>query len=98
MQQSNITFQNRKLTVDYITFNLRNGTSQIQEIANIFNFYYVFDSYLVDQKYKNPSKEPVVVNNEYHQLVFVINSSEHKASTVLIQFSGENDYYFECQA
>jgi len=93
MQQSNITFQNRKLTVDYITFNLRNGTSQIQEIANIFNFYYVFDSYLVDQKYKNPSKEPVVVNNEYHQLVFVINSSEHKASTVLIQFSGENAAY-----
>ena len=32
MQQSNITFQNRKLTVDYITFNLQNGTSQIQEI------------------------------------------------------------------
>jgi hypothetical protein len=57
MQQSNITFQNRKLTVDYITFNLRNGTSQTQEIANIFNFYYGFDSYLVDQKYKNPSKE-----------------------------------------
>ena len=50
MQQSNITFQNRKLTVDYITFNLRNGTSQLQEIANIFNFYYGFDSYLVDQK------------------------------------------------
>lgn len=93
MHQSNITFQNSKLTVDYITFNLRNGTSQIQEIANLFNFYYVFDSYLVDQKYKNPSKEPVVVNNEYHQLVFVINSSEHKASTVLIQFSGENAAY-----
>ena len=40
MHQSNITFQNRKLTVDYITFNLRNGTSQIQEIANIFNAAY----------------------------------------------------------
>ena len=93
MQQSNITFQNRKLTVDYITFNLRNGTSQIQEIANIFNADYSFDSYLVDQNYKNPSKEPVVVNNEYHQLVFVINSSEHKVSTFLIQFSGENAAY-----
>ena len=93
MQQSNITFQNRKLTVDYITFNLRNGTSQIQEIAKIFNADYSFDCYLVDQKYKNPSKEPVVVNNEYHQLVFVINSSEHKARTVLIQFSGENAAY-----
>lgn len=69
---------------------MRNGISQIQEIANIFNFYYVFDFYLVDQKYKNPSKEPVVVNNEDHQLVFVINSSEHKTSTILIQFSGEN--------
>ena len=65
MQQSNITFQNRKLTVDYITFNLRNGTSQIQEIANIFNADYSFDSYIVDQKYKNPSKEPVVFNNEF---------------------------------
>ena len=29
MHQSNITFQNHKLTVDYIIFNLRNGTSQI---------------------------------------------------------------------
>ena len=93
MHQSNITFQNSKLTVDYITFNLRNGTSQIQEIANLFSCYYVFDSYLVDQKYKNPRKEPVVINNEYHQLVFVINSSEHKASTVLIQFSGKNAAY-----
>ena len=93
MQQSNITFQNRKLTVDYITFNFRNGTSQIQEIAKIFNADYSFDCYLVDQKYKNLSKEPVVVNNEYHQLVFVINSSEHKARTVLIQFSGENAAY-----
>ena len=93
MQQSNITFQNRKLTVDYITFNFRNGTSQIQEIAKIFNADYSFDCYLVDQKYKNLSKEPVVVNNEYHQLVFVINSSEHKARTVLIQFSDENVVY-----
>lgn len=50
MQQSNLTFQNRKLTVDYITFNLRNGTSQIQEIANIFNADYSFDCYLVDQE------------------------------------------------
>ena len=90
MQQSNITFQNRKLTVDYITFNLRNGTSQTQEIANIFNFYYGFDSYLVDQKYKNSSKEPFFVNNKSHQLIFVLNSSKHKAKTVLIQFSGEN--------
>ena len=47
MQQSNITFQNRKLTVDYITFNLQNGTSQIQKIANIFNADYSFDCYLV---------------------------------------------------
>ena len=29
-------------------------------------------------------------NNKSHQLVFVLNSSEHKARTVLIQFSGEN--------
>jgi hypothetical protein len=87
------TFQTRNLTVDYITFNLRNGTSQIQEIANIFNADYFFDSYIVDQKYKNPSKEPVVLSNKFHQLVFGINSSEHKASTVLIQFSGENAAY-----
>ena len=93
MQQDNITFQNRNLIVDYITFNLRYGTSQIQEIANIFNLNYFFDSYIVDQKYKNPTKEPVVVNNQSHQLVFVINSSEHKANTVLIQFSAENSAY-----
>jgi hypothetical protein len=59
------TFQTRNLTVDYITFNLRNGTSQIQEIANIFNADYFFDSYIVDQKYKNPSKEPVVLSNKF---------------------------------
>ena len=90
MQQSNITFQNRKLTVDYITFNLQNGTSQIQKIANIFNADYSFDCYLVNQQYKNPLKQPFFVNNKSHQLVFVLNSSEHKARTVLIQFSGEN--------
>jgi len=90
MHQSNITFQNRKLTVDYITFNLRNGTSQIQEIANIFNADYSFDCYLVNQEHKNPPKQPFLVNNKSHQLVFVLNSSEHKARTVLIQFSGEN--------
>ena len=90
MQQHNITFQNRRLTVDYITFNLRNGTSQIQEIANIFNVDYSFDCYLVNRKYKNPPKQPFLVNNKSHQLVFVINCSEHKARTVLIQFWGEN--------
>ncbi len=90
MHQSNITFQNRKLTVDYITLNLRNGTNQIQEIANIFNTHYFFDCYLVNQKHKNPPKQPFFVNNKSHQLVFVLNSSEHKATTVLIQFSGEN--------
>ena len=90
MQQSNITFQNRKFTVDYITFNLQNGTSQIQKIANIFNADYSFDCYLVNQQHKNPLKQPFFVNNKSHQLVFVLNSSEHKARTVLIQFSGEN--------
>lgn len=90
MHQSNITFQNRNLTVDYITFNLRNGTSQIQEIANIFNADYFFDCYLVNQEHKNPPKQPFFVNNKSHQLVFVLNSSEHKARTVLIQFSAEN--------
>jgi hypothetical protein len=74
----------------YITFNLRNGTSQIQEIANIFNADYSFDCYLVNQEHKNPPKQPFLVNNKSHQLVFVLNSSEHKARTVLIQFSGEN--------
>ena len=90
MHQSNITFQNRKLTVDYITFNLRNGISQIQEIANIFNADYFFDCYFINQEHKNPPKQPFFVNNKSHQLVFVLNSSEHKAMTVLIQFSGEN--------
>lgn len=90
MHQSNITFQNPNLTVDYITFNLRNGTSQIQEIANIFNADYFFDCYLVNQEHKNPPKQPFFVNNKPHQLVFVLNSSEHKARTVLIQFSAEN--------
>jgi len=47
MQQNNITFQNQKMIVDYITFNLQNGTSQIQKIANIFNADYSFDCYLV---------------------------------------------------
>jgi hypothetical protein len=69
---------------------LRNGTSQIQEIANIFNADYSFDCYLVNQEHKNPPKQPFFVNNKSHQLVFVLNSSEHKARTVLIQFSGEN--------
>ena len=93
MQQHNITFRNRRLTVDYITFNLRNGTRQIQEIANIFNADYSFDCYLVNREYKNPPKQPFLVNNKSHQLVFVLNSSEHKARTVLIQFSAENAAY-----
>jgi len=66
MHQSNITFQNRKLTVDYITFTLRNGTSQIQEIANIFNANYSFECYLVNQEHKNPPKQPFLVNNKSH--------------------------------
>lgn len=88
--QNNLTFQNCKLTVDYITFNLRNGRSQIQELANIFNGKYHFDCFLVNQEYKNSPKQQFFVNNNSHQLVFVRNSSEHKANTVLIQFSGEN--------
>ena len=84
MQQNNITFQNRKLTVYYITFSLRNKTSQIQEIANIFNVDYLFDCYLVNQEYKNSPKQPFFVNNKFHQLVFVLNFSGHKARTILI--------------
>jgi hypothetical protein len=42
MQQSNRNFQSQNLTVDYITLNLRNGKSQILEIAKIFNFLYSF--------------------------------------------------------
>ena len=70
MHQTDITFQNRNPTVGYITFNLRNGTSQIQEIANIFNADYFFDCYLVDQEHKNPTKQLFFVNNKSHQLVF----------------------------
>ena len=90
MQQSNITFQNQKMIVDYITFNLQYGTSQIQKIANIFNADYSFNCYLVNQQYKNPLKQAFFVNNKSHQLVFVLNSSEYKARIVLIQFSAEN--------
>lgn len=61
MDQSNITFQNRNRTVASITFNLRNGTSQIQEIANIFNADYFFDCYRVNQEHKNPAKQPFFV-------------------------------------
>ena len=91
--QNNLTFQNSKLTVDYITFNLRNGTSQIQELANIFNGKYHFDSFLVNKEYNNSPKQPILVNQKSHQVIFVINSSEHKPRTVLIQFPAENALY-----
>lgn len=64
-----------------------NGIIQIQEITNIFD--YLFDYYLFNQEHKNPLKQPFFVNNKYHQLVFVLNSSEHKKvyySILLIDF------------
>jgi hypothetical protein len=86
------------LTVDYITFNLRNGKSQIQEIAKIFNFLYSFDSYLFDSNKRYFKKQEILVNHKTvndktYQLIFAINSSEHKANTVLIQFAKLNAGY-----
>ena len=93
MQQSNRNFQAQNLTVDYITLNLRNGKSQIQEVANIFNSLYSFDCYLVDHNKKFSKKQEILVNNQAYQLIFTINCSEHKTNTVLIQFAKLNASY-----
>ena len=97
MKQSNRNFQSQNLTVDYITFNLRNGKSQIQEIANIFHSLYSFDCYLFDynKSYNKrfSKKREIIVKNQAYRLVFAINSSAHKANTVLIQFANLNASY-----
>lgn len=93
MQQSNRNFQSQNLTVDYITLNLRNGKSQILEIAKIFNFLYSFDCYIFDHNQKYSKKREIIVNNQPYKLIFAINSSEHKANTVLIQFAKLNAGY-----
>ena len=93
MQQSNRNFQSQNLTVDYITLNLRNGKSQILEIAKIFNFLYSFDCYIFNHDQKYSKKREILVNNQPYKLIFAINSSEHKANTVLIQFAKLNAGY-----
>ena len=37
------SFKSESLLIDYITLNLRNGKTQIEEIANIFNCY-IYDN------------------------------------------------------
>ncbi|MFT5791525.1 MAG: hypothetical protein ACI9LI_000861, partial [Saprospiraceae bacterium] len=37
-----------KLSIDYLTFNLKNGRNKIEEIAEKFNHAYQIDSYLVN--------------------------------------------------
>ena len=88
--QKIVTFEDHNLNVDYVTFNWRNGKDRINEIANIFNVNYSFDSYLVNQRYEKPAKEAFLVTNKSHQLIFVINCNEYKPRTVLIQFPGKN--------
>lgn len=90
MKQSKNNFQSQNLTVDYLTFNLWNGKSQIQEVTNIFHSLYSFDCYLVDDNTKYTKKQKILVQNQTYQLVFAINSSEHKVNTVLIQFAKLN--------
>ena len=86
-------FKSQSIEVDYITFNVRNGKNQIEEIAKIFNSQYYFNSYIFNNNQKHLKKQKLIVNNQPYNMVFVINSSQYRSNTILIQFSGSNALY-----
>ena len=86
-------FKNQSIKVDYITFNVPNGKNHIEEIAKIFNLQYSFDCYIYDNNQKHLKKQELIINNNPYNLLFVINSSQYRANTILIQFSGSNASY-----
>jgi len=85
---------NEDLSIDYITFNLKNGKNKIKLISEKFNSSYQFDSYWVDDDTEMKCKNPSVVTGKPYELCFVLHKNPSNRSTILIQFSGENARYF----
>ena len=48
MKQNKYSFESKKLQVDYITFNLKNGKDNIRKIAQFFNRFHRFNCYSYD--------------------------------------------------
>jgi hypothetical protein len=92
MKENKFNFTSEKLSVDYLTFNIKNGRNKIEELSQFFNSYYQFNSYLYD--HKTERLEPFLVNGQAYKLTFALNHSPTNKDTILIQFSGIHSRYF----
>jgi len=83
-----------KLSIDYLTFNLKNGRNKIEEIAEKFSHAYQIDSYLVNDEYSSQQKKTLKVKGQKYQVIFALNINPSNKKTIGIRFSGLNAEYF----
>jgi len=85
-------FTQEKLSVDYITFNLRNGKNQIQKLSQLFHQIYQFDSYQIQAETR--VKTPLIVQQRQYHVNFVLNVNQSNTRTIAIHFTGIHAQYF----
>lgn len=87
-----LNFQSLNIELDYLTLNLANSRSRLEEIAEIF-FQLGFNSYAYDDE-KQTNK--TILQNEEHCyfITFRLEKNRWNKETLLIQISGENSRRF----
>jgi hypothetical protein len=93
MKQDKLSFKSENLAVDWISFKFQELENPSCEIVVNYLFELGFNSYQINGKLANPTKEAIRVNSKNKFKVIFVKEGPYWNGTIL-QFSGKNALFF----